>query len=118
MYEFLKWDDGVRDNPRRFVITQDTSFTAIFVSREGIDAPDSVGTEIRLQPNPASGRVEVLCGCRMTLLEVVDPQGRRVLTQPADDTTVMMDISNLPTGIYTVKAHTVCGTSASRLMVK
>ena len=118
LYGFLKWDDGVRDNPRRFVITQDTSFTAIFVSREGIDAPDSVGTEIRLQPNPASGRVEVLCSCRMTLLEVVDPQGRRVLTQPADDTTVMMDISKLPTGLYSVKAHTVCGTSASRLMVK
>ena len=118
LYGFLKWDDGVRDNPRQFVITQDTAFTAIFVSREGIDAPDSVGTEIRLQPNPASGRVEVLCGCRMTLLEVIDPQGRRVLTQPADDTTVMMDISKLPTGLYTVKAHTVCGTSARRLMVK
>ena len=53
----------------------------------------------------------------MTLLEVVGPQGRRVLTQPADDTTVMMDISNLPTGLFTVKAHTVCGTSARRLMV-
>ena len=29
-YRFVQWSDGVRDNPRTLVVTQDTTFTAIF----------------------------------------------------------------------------------------
>lgn len=29
-YQFLKWNDNVKDNPRTITITKDTSFTAIF----------------------------------------------------------------------------------------
>ena len=36
-YHFTQWSDGLKDNPRIFQITQDTTFTAEF-------APDRVGT--------------------------------------------------------------------------
>ncbi len=36
-YHFVKWSDGVTNNPRAIVLTQDTTFTAEF-------APDRVGT--------------------------------------------------------------------------
>ena len=29
-YHFVQWSDGVTDNPRTFVLTQDTTFTAVF----------------------------------------------------------------------------------------
>ena len=119
LYGFLKWDDGVRDNPRRFVITQDTAFTAIFVSRESIDSPDSTGAEVlHLLPNPAKGKVGVQCGSRMTRVEIIDAQGRQLLEQPAEGTAVSLDISRLPEGLYTVRAHTAIGTASRRLLVK
>ena len=108
----------MRDNLRRFVITQDTSFTAIFVSRESVESSDSTGAGLQLLPNPAKGKVEVLCGSRMVRVEIIDAQGRQVLEQPTDGTSASLDISRLSEGLYTVIAHTVVGTSSRRLVVK
>ncbi|MBR3413528.1 MAG: hypothetical protein IKG81_12650 [Bacteroidales bacterium] len=38
LWGFLRWADGDTTNPRRVVVTQDTTLTAIFVSREAIEA--------------------------------------------------------------------------------
>ena len=55
-YHFTQWSDGLKDNPRIFQITQDTTFTAEF-------APDRVGT----------------CGKDMALVWSYDPTNK-VLT--------------------------------------
>lgn len=48
-YHFIQWSDGVTDNPRTIVLTQDTSFTAEF-------APNPI---ITINANPEFGTVEV-----------------------------------------------------------
>lgn len=118
MYGFLQWNDGDTSNPRRIVVTQDTSFTAIFVSRESVVQPDEDGAEVLLHPNPASGQVKVVCSCRMTAIEVIDAQGRTVLTRQVDGKTAMVDIGQLSAGSYVVQVNTCQGIAARRLMVE
>ena len=43
-YHFTQWSDGVKDNPRSFVITQDTTFTAEFA----LDRSGKCGNDLAL----------------------------------------------------------------------
>ena len=57
LWGFLRWADGDTTNPRRVVVTQDTTLTAIFVSREAIEAAPEGDAGFSLMPNPAWGSV-------------------------------------------------------------
>ena len=57
LWGFLQWDDGSTENPRRVVVTQDTAFRAIFVSREAIEAVPKRDAVFSLMTNPAWGSV-------------------------------------------------------------
>ena len=118
MYRFLQWSDGDINNPRQIVVTQDTLFTAIFVSHDGIDHPDGTELPVQLLPNPANGMVRVIAPCRMTYIELIDAQGRLALSYQADGDTFLLDISRLTKGSYVVKVHSEQGTSTHRLVVE
>ena len=118
MYGFLQWSDGNINNPRQIVVTQDTTFTAIFVSREEVAQPDGEELPVQLLPNPANGMVRVIAPCRMISIEFIDAQGRQALSQQADGNTVLLDISRLPKGGYVVKVYSEQGTATRRLVVE
>ena len=117
-YGFLQWGDGDTDNPRRVVVTQDTTFTAIFVSREGVELAGSAEAWVRLLPNPASGRVRVVSTYRMEKVELIDAQGRKVLSQKAEGNTAVVDLSRLAKGGYVVRVYTEQGMTFCRLLVE
>ena len=117
-YRFLQWDDGVTENPRRFVVTQDTSFTALFTDPEGIATADSLGRLVQLLPNPATERVRVQSGCGLRVVEVFDGHGRMVLTQTAEGNEVEIDISYWAPGSYVVRVYTELGIASRRLVVE
>ena len=79
----------------------------------GID--DAGATALTLSPNPASGTVSVDCESSEGTIEVVDMQGRIVLTAPATEHT--LDISRLVAGSYVVRLTTTEGTAVRRLQV-
>ncbi len=43
-YRFVEWNDGVTDNPRTVILTQDSSLVAVFVSYECVDLGLTSGT--------------------------------------------------------------------------
>ena len=67
--QFMQWSDGVTDNPRYVIVTQDESFTAIFIKRVNIDVLSDdetmgttsgsgsyvVGETITISANPNEG---------------------------------------------------------------
>lgn len=69
-----------------------------------------------IYPNPASGTVTVDCEAREGTLEVVDLQGRTLLTAPA--TQRSLDISRLPAGSYFVRLTTPDGSAVRQLAVE
>lgn len=78
-------------------------------------APEA-GAALTVYPNPASGRVRI-SGPAGALVEVRNPQGRVVRTAhlaPHLATTLDLDLSGLPSGIYAVRV----GTATRRLVVE
>ena len=117
-YNFQRWDDGDSVNPRRVVVTQDTAFTALFVNEEGIATADSLERTVTLMPNPAKERVKVLSGCGLKGVEVLDAQGRTVMSQNVEGHAAELDISQWAAGSYVVKIYTERGIVSKRLVVE
>ena len=122
---FLMWNDSVTENPRRLVVMQDTSFTAIFW-REGepvgVREAEAVGVPFRLEPNPASGEVRIVTegeGFEGGTLTVRDAAGREVLRKELARGTrkCVLDVSGLPSGTYFVTLTTAKGTGTQKLII-
>ena len=84
------------------------------VTANGIQ--DAVVQTLNISPNPASGTVTVDCDVADGTIEVVDMQGRTVLTAPSTQRT--LDISRLAAGSYVVRLTTPQGTAVRRLQVE
>ena len=122
-YNFLQWSDGSRVNPRYVVVTQDTSFTALFVNREEIATVDSLGSTFLLLPNPASGSVRcVMEGKPFSggILTMSDASGREMLHRelPPLTTSHTIMLTSYPKGVYFITLTTSDGSSTQKLIVE
>ena len=86
-----------------------------FGENHGIEAVTE--PEVSVVPNPAADRVAVRCCGRMTAVEVVDALGRTVLTIDGGGNEATLDVSALPTGLYTVLVTTPQGRTARHLTI-
>ena len=123
-YRFSHWQDSVTDNPRSFVVTQDTVFTAYFEEgSEGITAPE-VTTTFTLSPNPTNGEVTVVLPplSEGAMLTVADATGREVRRQTLPPATegirLRLDLKGLPAGAYFVTVATPQGSHTEKLVVE
>lgn len=57
-YRFVRWDDGVFDNPRTVVVTADKHYVALFEEKVSISPVDSE-TPVVVYPNPATEVVTI-----------------------------------------------------------
>ena len=122
-YRFLQWNDGDTTNPRYVVVTQDTSFTALFVNREGIATANSLGSTFLLLPNPASGSVCCVIEDKPFtggVLTVADASGREMLHRelPPLTTSYTITLTAYPKGVYFVTLTTSEGSSTQKLLVE
>ena len=121
-FGFLQWNDGDRSNPRQFVLTQDTVFTAIFVSRDAIEDVAEGVVGFQLHPNPASNEVRCVTveGFGGGTLTVVDAAGREVLRKvlARETQSYTFNVADYPAGTYFVTLSTPEGTSTQRLVVE
>ena len=115
---FRRWNDGVRENPRTVVVTQDTLFTASFFQADttmGID--EAVASAVQLTPNPTSGAVSVVSSYSISLIKVYDLGGRVVMEQQCEGLSASLDVSGLAGGTYIVAIHTPAGVATKKLEV-
>lgn len=135
-YIFHHWNDGSRDNPRHFVIEQDTAFTAYFARWDdpdptGIDSVADAEALFTLTPNPTTGSVTVeihlpqsyhdnTADMREPLLTFRDAAGHEVLHKavPATQAAVEIDLSHLAAGTYFVTLSTSKLNATRRLVVR
>lgn len=71
-----------------------------------------------LSPNPTDGRVTLSSPYPLRSLAVTDPQGRTVLHQQANGLSYSFNVSHWPKGLYLLRARTVRGTFAAKLIVQ
>lgn len=122
---FVMWTDSVLDNPRSFVLTHDTSFSAVFARQEfvGIDEAGNSVPLFTLTPNPARGSVTVsvtdpeAVGGKCTLT-LSDAAGRRLLTQPVEAATFSLPLDGYPAGTYFLTLATPSRSSTQKLVME
>ena len=120
---FSHWNDGNSDNPRSVIVTQDTFFSAFFIERQGILAPESPAALFSLTPNPAHSTVTLTTNrayasaCRVTLR---DAAGTEVLsrTLPAGSQALTLSLAHLPAGSYFVSLHSPEGINTQKLVIQ
>ena len=119
---FERWTDGDTANPRHIIVTQDTSFTALFLNPQGIAQPSGEPL-FRLLPNPASGMVQ----CETVgdpfpggTLTFTDATGRELMRHALAPLTasLRLDLSALPAGTYFVTLATPQGSSTQKLILE
>ena len=124
-YCFLSWQDGDTINPRSFVVTQDTLFTAYF---QEIEVPIGISEVkddiIAIYPNPAGKRVTIVLNERLrhkseVIIEFFDLQGHQVFTQvikQPNNQEIILDVSDFQRGIYVVRIEGLA--DVSKLVLK
>lgn len=112
-YFFSQWSDGVADNPRTIVVTEDVTMEAIFAR----DSVGIVGVEdlgLKLYPNPTNGKV-YLEGSVVNMVRVYDLQGRIVASFEGCNE---IDLGALGTGVYTLHIITSRGVAVKKIVKK
>ena len=115
-HEFVQWNDGPADNPRTFVLTSDTAFTAQFQPEVGIDDVDA--TTVTLHPNPATTTVTLTGlepGAQVT---IVDLNGREISKFKIQNSEFEIDVTSLASGAYYVRITGQRQNAIRKLIVK
>ena len=126
---FVRWSDGDTNAIRKFSITQDTLFTAIFEKGVRIRIPILLDIDdaeaspaFSLTPNPARDIVTVtlgsICDRAHATLVLRDALGKelRRITPSADKTDI--PLQGLPAGTYLLTLSTPQGSSTQKLIVE
>jgi len=116
---YFDFNDPIRTNTTlntlwRPTIVQGVVDTVFEIDQSVVSVIRKVGSVLKLVPNPASGKVEVLTQ-RPGSIIVFDAQGRIVLTTESKTAQYTLDISVLRPGIYGVQ---FAGSKPERLVVK
>ena len=119
--QFARWNDYVTDNPRRVVMTQDTTFTAYFAHPAGIDAAGE--SAFSLSPNPTEGNVTITLATPATAdvkMTLHDVAGHEVMTVSiaAGQESAILSLHNLPAGAYYATLHQNGKLSTQKLVLK
>lgn len=124
-YQFLRWNDGNTSNPRKFIITQDSSFTARFTwPTEGISSPDSLNALFTLTPNPAHRTVTITINSQLSIpnsqfsFTLANASGQELLSLKVNQPTISVPLDKYPAGTYFVTIHSPQGSSTQKLTIQ
>ena len=115
-YDTLRYSEWGR--PIRFRLhheEQDTTGHGNIVVPE---AEDDLSRYVQLMPNPASGSVLVSSSYGIDRVEAYDVRGEKVMDQPTEGRTAIIDVTAWPKGAYVLLVRTPQGTATKRLVVQ
>ncbi len=75
---------------------------------------------IRVYPNPASNHfsIDILQGVEITILEIINIQGKVSLHQKVTNGNYSFDVSHLPKGLYFIRIYTSEGPEVKKLIIQ
>ena len=111
-YHFVRWSDGVTDNPRSIILVSDTLFVAHFEQGD-VAIANLAPSVVTLFPNPSSGLVNIQAEGVQNVV-VFDANGRRLLSLGSVS---QLDLSALPRGLYWLYITTAQGSVLQRLVI-
>jgi len=99
-FHFVQWNDSCMENPRKVVVTSDTTFSAIFGTNPPIAINDNeVSETLIFYPNPTSNTI-TFNRTDILKVEVLDGMGRLLMDI---ENKHIIDLSKLSKGLYTLR---------------
>ena len=99
-FHFVQWNDSCMENPRKVVVTSDTTFSAIFGTNPPIATNDNeVSETLIFYPNPTSNTI-TFNRTDILKVEVLDGMGRLLMDI---ENKHIIDLSKLSEGLYTLR---------------
>ena len=99
-FHFVQWNDSCMENPRKVVVTSDTTFSAIFGTNPPIAINDNeVSETLIFYPNPTSNTI-TFNRTDILKVEVLDGMGRLLMDI---ENKHIIDLSKLSEGLYTLR---------------
>ncbi len=99
-FHFVQWNDSCMENPRKVVVTSDTTFSAIFGTNPPIAINDNeVSETLIFYPNPTSNTI-TFNRTDILKVEVLDGMGRLLMDI---ENKHIIDLSKLSKGHYTLR---------------
>ena len=118
-FRFQIWSDGVTANPRNFTANSDLNLTAVFscdTCNEDITLPDA--QSVSIYPNPSDGKITLLANTAIVHVDILDIQGRILLSLDSNSLNIPLDLAFLNKGIYIVSAQTHKGSFHKKIILK
>ena len=115
-YDTLRYSEWGR--PIRFMLHHEEQDTTGHGDIGVPEAGDDLARFVQLMPNPASGSVLVSSSYSISRVEAYDVRGEKVMDQPTEGRTAVIDVTAWPKGAYVVLVRTPQGTAAKRLVVQ
>jgi len=112
-YKFINWTkSGIEistENPYNFTVTEDVELVANFEEEVGIEKIEI--DAIKIYPNPTTNKLRIESGeLRIDSIEIFDIHGRAQKTESRKQKgKILMDISELPIGVYFLRIITEQG---------
>ena len=97
-YTFMGWGDGVRENPRRFVVTGDVLLLAVFDYGDAVMEYRSDGVVV--YPNPVDEEINILSESVISMVEIISLTGQVLYSQNVASENVVINVGDLPSGAY------------------
>jgi hypothetical protein len=99
-HRFVRWNDGITDNPRGFIVAGDTIFTAVFESTT-IGITDLKPSAINVYPNPTRDYIHIVLPDNVThaVFTLYDMQSKELIRQQISNQDAV-SVNNFATGIY------------------
>jgi hypothetical protein len=116
-YRFIRWSDGISENPRIITVTSDTNIIAEFEVMTAI--VDIETSTISIYPNPATDNITVILpeNVRRGVFTLYDLQSKMLIRQEIGNRD-MISVSKLATGIYIYNVRTEKQTCQGKLIRK
>jgi hypothetical protein len=99
---FFSWSDGNTDNPHNITVTQDTTFTAFFVSSNSVDEITKERLQITLSDNLLNFKNVTVS----ETVQIYDVSGKAVISTSLPSS-MSINIGHLPAGVYVVKVSNI-----------
>ena len=115
-YDTLRYSEW--GSPIRFMLHHEEQDTTGHGDIGVPEAGDDLARFVQLMPNPASGSVMVNSSYVIRRVEAYDVRGEKVMEQPTEGRTAVIDVTAWPKGAYVVLVRTPQGTAAKRLVVQ
>ncbi|QYJ67207.1 DUF7619 domain-containing protein [Flavobacterium litorale] len=96
------------------IITNEANTVFALLSTDVFEVDNSV----TLYPNPSEGNVTISANTTINTIELYDVQGRLVSVTKGNNTNVILNITNQPTGLYFIKIITDSGSKVTKHVKK